>query len=75
MAIYEICLVTPAIENLIVTGASTAQIKETAISEGFITMREYGWQKVLSSDTTVEEVLAATTVELNVGGKKHVLSS
>ena len=75
LAIYEICLVTPAIENLIVTGASTAQIKETAISEGFITMREYGWQKVLSSDTTVEEVLAATTVELNVGGKQHVLSS
>jgi type II secretory ATPase GspE/PulE/Tfp pilus assembly ATPase PilB-like protein len=67
--------VTPAIEDLIVTGASTAQIKEKAIEEGFITMREYGWQKVLSGDTTVEEVLAATTVELNVGGKKHVLST
>ncbi len=75
LAIYEVCLVTPAIEDLIVNRASSAQIKETAISEGFITLREYGWQKVLSGDTTVEEVLAATTVELNVGGKKHVLSS
>jgi general secretion pathway protein E len=74
LAIYEICLVTPSIEDLIVSGASSTQIKEKAISEGFITMREYGWQKVLSGDTTVEEVLAATTVELNVGGKKHVLS-
>jgi len=75
LAIYEVCLVTPAIEDLIVTGASTAQIKEKAIAEGFINMRDYGWQKVLSGDTTVEEVLAATTVELNVGGKKHVLST
>ncbi len=64
LAIYEVVLVTPAIEDLIVHGASSAQIKEKAVEEGFITMREYGWQKVLCADTTVEEVLAATTVEL-----------
>ena len=27
-------------------------------------MRDYGWHKVMSGDTTIEEVLAATTVEL-----------
>jgi len=56
--------VTPSIEELIVKGASSAEIKSKAIEEGFIPMREYGWHKVMNGDTTVEEVLAATTVEL-----------
>ena len=64
LAIYEVCLVTPAIEELIVGGASSAEIKAKAIEEGFIPMRDYGWHKVMSGDTTIEEVLAATTVEL-----------
>ena len=64
LAIYEVCLVTPSIEELIVRGASSAEIKSKAIEEGFIPMREYGWHKVMNGDTTVEEVLAATTVEL-----------
>jgi len=68
LAIYEVCLVTPGIEELIVRGASTAEIKTKAIEEGFIPMRDYGWHKVISGDTTLEEVLAATTVELRVDG-------
>jgi type II secretory ATPase GspE/PulE/Tfp pilus assembly ATPase PilB-like protein len=64
LAIYEIALVTPAVESLIARSASSAEIKAQAIAEGFIPMREYGWHKVLSGDTTIEEVLAATTVEL-----------
>ena len=31
LAIYELCLVTPAIEGLIVSGASSAEIKQKAI--------------------------------------------
>ena len=68
LAIYEICLVTPAIEDLIVTGASSAEIKQKATEEGFINMRNYGWYKVLSGDTTLEEVMSATTVELKIEG-------
>ena len=68
LAIYEICLVTPAIEDLIVSGASSAEIKQKATEEGFIHMREYGWYKVLTGDTTLEEVMSATTVELKVEG-------
>ena len=68
LAIYEICLVTPAIEDLIVSGASSAEIKQKATQEGFINMREYGWYKVLTGDTTLEEVMSATTVELKVEG-------
>ena len=64
--IFEICLVTPAIEDLIVSGASSAEIKQKATEEGFINMRDYGWHKVLSGDTTLEEVMSATTVELKL---------
>ena len=66
LAIYEVCLVTPGIEDLIVRGASSAEIKTKALEEGFVPMRDYGWHKVMSGDTTLEEVLAATTVELRV---------
>ena len=57
---------TPAIEDLIVSGASSAEIKQKATEEGFINMRDYGWHKVLSGDTTLEEVMSATTVELKL---------
>ncbi len=66
LAIYEVALVTPAIEDLIVKNASSSDIKAQAIKEGFLTMRQYGWQKVLQGETTAEEVIAATTVELNI---------
>ena len=64
LAIYEVVLVTPKIEELIMHKATSAQLKAAALSEGFIAMRDYGWQKVLQGETSVEEVLAATTVEL-----------
>jgi len=64
MAIYEIVLVTPQMEEAIVQGKSSADLKALALAEGFIGMRDYGWEKVLSGETTVEEVVSATTSEL-----------
>ena len=61
---------TPAIEDLIMHRATAAKIKAKAVEEGFVTMRDYGWEKTLSGDTTVEEVLAATTVELVIETSK-----
>ena len=64
MAIYEIVLVTGAMEEAIVQGKSSAELKALAVKEGFIGMREYGWEKVLAGETTIEEVVSATTSEL-----------
>ena len=64
MAIYEIVLVTPNMEEAIVQGKSSADLKAIAADEGFIGMRDYGWEKVLLGETTVEEVVSATTSEL-----------
>ena len=67
MAIYEIVLVTGAMEEAIVQGKSSAELKALAIKEGFIGMRQDGWEKVLAGETTVEEVVSATTNELQAG--------
>ncbi|MEM7147444.1 MAG: ATPase, T2SS/T4P/T4SS family [Verrucomicrobiota bacterium] len=64
LAIYENCLITPKIQDLIVGRASSAAIRAQADKEGFISLRDYGWMKVLSGDTTVEEVVSVTSNEL-----------
>lgn len=60
IAIYEVCMITPEIQNLIAEGASSSQIHETAVRQGFTTMRQYGLEKVKSGDTSLAEVLAVT---------------
>ncbi len=64
MAIYEIVLVTPPMQDLIVQGKTDAEMRAQALRDGYLPMRQYGYQKVLSGDTTIEEVVSATTSEL-----------
>ncbi len=63
LAIYEICVVSPKIEELITAKASSAEILERAAGEGFVSLREYGWMKVFEGETTPEEVLLVTTTD------------
>ncbi len=58
MSILEICLIDPAMSELITTHASYAQLKQQAIQNGMRPLREYGWGKVASGETTIEEVLS-----------------
>ena len=44
--------------ELITTHASYAQLKKQALSNGMRTLRDYGWSKVASGETTIEEVLS-----------------
>jgi type II secretory ATPase GspE/PulE/Tfp pilus assembly ATPase PilB-like protein len=64
MAIYEIALVTPAMQELIVQRKSASELMTQAVRDGFMPMRQYGYIKCLSGETTVEEVVSATTSEL-----------
>lgn len=61
MAIYEIAMVTPALQDLISRKASANELTRQARRDGFISMREYGWRKVLEGSTTVEEVMRVTS--------------
>lgn len=67
IAIYEVVVVSKAIEDLVVRRAAEATIKELAIREGFIPMRDYGFHKVLEGETTVEEVISVTATDMTMG--------
>jgi type II secretory ATPase GspE/PulE/Tfp pilus assembly ATPase PilB-like protein len=63
-AIYEICVVTKNVSDLIVKKASESDIRNQALKEGFMPMRDYGLHKVLQGETTMEEVVSVTTVDM-----------
>jgi general secretion pathway protein E len=63
MAIIEVCAVTPEMQELITDRATASALRATAIEQGMVPMRDYGWQKVLQGDTTLEEVIAVTTAD------------
>ncbi|MCK4385500.1 MAG: type IV-A pilus assembly ATPase PilB [candidate division Zixibacteria bacterium] len=60
--IFEVMPVSPEIERMIVSGASSAEIKKQAIAEGMLTLRTAALEKIKKGITTVSEVLAVTTV-------------
>jgi type II secretory ATPase GspE/PulE/Tfp pilus assembly ATPase PilB-like protein len=61
MAIYEIVMVTQAIQDLISRKASSSELTRQARKDGFVSLRDYGWRKVLEGATTVEEVMRVTS--------------
>ncbi len=63
LAIYEAALITEAMETLVAQGASADKIKQQALKDGFVPMRDYGWFKVMQGLTSVEEIISVTTTE------------
>lgn len=61
--IHEIIVVTEPIREMILTRASSQQIKQKAISEGMLTLRQDGLKKVLMGQTTYAEVMRVTQQE------------
>ncbi len=60
LAIYELCRMTPKLQELIVRGGTRADLQRQTMIDGFRTMREYGWEKVAEGETTVAEVISVT---------------
>ncbi len=60
--LFEVMLVTPMIEKKIVQGAPTAEIREQAIKDGMMPLRSAGLDKLRNGITTIEEIVAETTV-------------
>ena len=60
--IFEAMPITPAIEQLILKQASTSALREQAIKEGMLTLRTAGLMKIKRGLTSVEEVLAESSV-------------
>jgi type IV pilus assembly protein PilB len=58
--LYEVMAMSPALRRMILQGASTAELQEQAVSEGMLTLRMDGMQKVQRGITTLEEVIKET---------------
>ena len=63
-AIYEVMMVTESIRNLIVDRASASVIKRAAMEEGLITLRADGLRKVRTGQTTIQEILRVTQMDI-----------
>ena len=61
--IYEILPLSEPIRKLILSRASSQQIKQQAVSSGMRTLRQDGLAKVLAGLTTLSEVIRVTSIE------------
>lgn len=55
--IFEVMLLTEEMRNRIVKGANTDQLKEFAVEQGMLTLRQSALMKLFRGTTTLEEVL------------------
>jgi len=58
--LYEVMVITPAIRRMIMQGEGADRMKEQAIEDGMLTLRDDGLIKVKQGITTLEEVLKET---------------
>jgi type IV pilus assembly protein PilB len=56
VALYEVMRFTDTLKEMVLQGASTAELKAAAIKGGMMTLRMSGIEKVLQGVTTTEEV-------------------
>jgi type IV pilus assembly protein PilB len=63
IAIYEVMPFTEPLKELVLQGASTAEVKAEAIRGGMKSLRMSGIQKLLEGITTIEEVLRVSVAD------------
>jgi type IV pilus assembly protein PilB len=63
LGIYEVMDNSSAIQNLIVSNGTSEQLESQAIKDGMVTMQLDAFVKALRGQTTVEEIMRATTSE------------
>ncbi len=58
--LYEVMALSPELRRMILAGASAAELKDQAVSEGMLTLRTDGIVKIKKGVTTLEEVVKET---------------
>jgi type IV pilus assembly protein PilB len=61
LGIFEMLTISREIRKLVLRGASTQEIADQAEKEGMKNLRQAGIEMVLRGDTTIEQILAATS--------------
>ena len=62
-AIYEICVVTEPLRKMIMQKRDGGELKQCAIAENMVTLRQDGWRRVAQGHTTIEEVVRVTQTD------------
>ena len=60
VGLFEVLAVSPALQKLILAGASTYDLSQQALAEGMVTLRRSGLRKIAAGVTTVEEIVRET---------------
>jgi type II secretory ATPase GspE/PulE/Tfp pilus assembly ATPase PilB-like protein len=61
---FEVLAVDHHIRSLIIKRSPGAQIRQSAVSKGMVTLSQAGWHNVQSGDTTLEELLRVLPPEI-----------
>lgn len=61
VSVVEIMAVTEPIERLVVDGAPSSLIRKAAIEDGFVSLKQDGFRRVLQGLTTIDEVMRVTS--------------
>jgi type IV pilus assembly protein PilB len=62
VGLYEVMAMTSATRRLITNHASTAEIRDQALADGMLTLRDDGLRKMRNGVTTLDEVLRETSL-------------
>ena len=62
IGLYEALQFSDEIRDMILSGASSIELKRKAIEEGMVSLRMAGLQKIREGITTLEEVLRETVL-------------
>jgi len=65
-AIFEICLVSQRIQDMITQGKPASLLRVAAVDEAMVPLRSHGWRKVIAGLTTIEEVVRVTASDLEM---------
>ncbi len=63
VALYEVMRFADNLKDMVLQGASTAELKAAAIKNGMMTLRASGIRKILDGVTTPEEVIRVTIAD------------
>ncbi len=55
--VFELLQIDHHVRSLMIKGASSAQIRQSAIAKGMVTLSRASWQKVCAGVTSLEEIL------------------
>ena len=62
VGLFEVMEVEDEIRELILSGASSLELRRKAIEEGMISLRQSGLRKIQAGQTSVEEVVRETVL-------------